>query len=48
MPDIEKLSAAGAGCLAVDAGRVIFIEKDQVLAAADAAGIAVVGVGAAG
>lgn len=40
---IENLKAAGAGCLAVDAGRVIFIDKTQVLAAADAAGIAVVG-----
>ncbi|MEM7627059.1 MAG: UDP-2,3-diacylglucosamine diphosphatase LpxI [Planctomycetota bacterium] len=41
---IEGLKAAGAGCLAVDAGRVIFIEKEKVLAAADAAGIAIVGV----
>ena len=41
---IENLKAANAGCLAVDAGRVIFIDKDEVLAAADDAGIAIVGV----
>lgn len=41
---IQGLKDAGAGCLAVDAGRVIFIDKDNVLAAADAAGIAVVGI----
>lgn len=44
---IEGLKAAGAGCLAIDAGRVILLEKAKVLAAADAAGIAVVGVGGA-
>jgi len=41
---ITGLKNAGAGCLAVDAGRVIFIEKQAVLDAADAANIAVVGV----
>ncbi|MEM8738689.1 MAG: UDP-2,3-diacylglucosamine diphosphatase LpxI [Planctomycetota bacterium] len=41
---IEGLQAAGAVCLAVDAGRVIFVDKPAVLAAADRAGIAVVGV----
>lgn len=41
---IEYLEAAGAGCLAVDAGRVILLDKDEVLAAADAAGIAIIGV----
>jgi len=41
---IESLKAAGAGCLALDAGRVILIDKDQVLAAADAAGIVVMGI----
>ncbi|MEM1109212.1 MAG: UDP-2,3-diacylglucosamine diphosphatase LpxI [Planctomycetota bacterium] len=40
---IENLKAAGAGCLAVDAGRVIFIDKDDVLKAADDAGITIVG-----
>ena len=42
---IEGLKAAGAGCLALDAGRVILLEKDKVLAAAQEAGIAVVGIG---
>ncbi len=41
---IEALSAAGAGCLALDAGRVILLDKDALLAAADAAGIAVIGI----
>ncbi len=40
---IENLRAAGARCLAVAAGAVIFAEKPKVIAAADAAGIAVVG-----
>ena len=41
---IEALAAAGAGCLALDAGRVILLDKEQLLQAADAAGIAVIGV----
>lgn len=41
---IERLAAAGATGLALDAGRVILIDKPRVLAAADAAGIAVFGV----
>lgn len=41
---IERLQAAGGTCLAVAAGRVILVDKPKVLAAADAAGIAVVGV----
>jgi hypothetical protein len=41
---IERLAAANAGCLAVEAGRVILLDKARVLAAADAAAIAVVGV----
>ncbi len=41
---IESLKAAGGVCLAVAAGSVILAEKKQVVAAADDAGIAVVGV----
>ncbi len=41
---IEGLAAAGGGCLALAAGRVIMIDKAAVLAAADRAGIAVVGI----
>ena len=41
---IEALAAAGAGCLALAAGRTILVDKPAVLAAADKAGIAVVGV----
>lgn len=45
---IENLAKAGAGCLAVAAGRVILVDKPKVLAAADRAGIAVVGVAEGG
>jgi hypothetical protein len=41
---IEGLAAAGARCVAVGVGKVILVDKPAVLAAADRAGIAVVGV----
>jgi DUF1009 family protein len=41
---IDELAASGGGCLALGAGRVILIDRPAVLAAADTAGIAVVGV----
>lgn len=41
---IEQLKAAGATCVAVAAGKVILMDKPKLLAAADEAGIAVVGV----
>ncbi|MEM6551764.1 MAG: UDP-2,3-diacylglucosamine diphosphatase LpxI [Planctomycetota bacterium] len=41
---IERLKAAGAGCVALAAGTTILVDKPAVLAAADAAGISVVGV----
>ena len=40
---IENLAQAGAGCLVVAAGRVILLDKPQVLAAADRLGVAIVG-----
>ncbi len=40
---IEQLAAAGAGVLAVGAGSVILLDRDAVIAAADAKGIAVIG-----
>lgn len=40
---IEKLRRAGGSCLAVEAGRVILLDKSALLAEADRAGIAVVG-----
>lgn len=40
---IENLAEAGAGCLVVAAGRVILLDKPQVIAAADRLGIAIVG-----
>lgn len=41
---VESLTAARAGCLAVETGRTLFLERDAVMQALDAAGIAVVGV----
>ena len=41
---IQNMKAAGATCLAVEAGKVILLDKQQVIEAADKAGIAVVGV----
>jgi hypothetical protein len=41
---IERLARAAAGCVALAAGRVIMIDKPQVLAAAERAGIGIVGV----
>jgi len=41
---IEGLRAAGAGCVAVGVGRVILVDRPAVIAAADRAGIAIVGV----
>jgi DUF1009 family protein len=40
---IEAMEAAGADALSVDAGKTLMIDGDTVIAAADAAGIAVVG-----
>ena len=43
---IEAMKAAGADVLSVDAGKTLFIDGDGVVAAADEAGISVVGRGA--
>jgi DUF1009 family protein len=43
---IEAMRAAGATCLCVEAGRTLLFDPEGVAAAADAAGIAVVGYGA--
>lgn len=40
---IEKLHAARAGCLALEAGRTVMLEKQKVLDLADKLGIAIVG-----
>jgi DUF1009 family protein len=40
---IEVMRETGATVLAVDAGRTLLLDRDQMLAAANAAGIAVVG-----
>src|SRR5262249_38719716 len=41
MKTIEVMRAAGASCLAIDAGRCLLLDGEQVLQAADASGIAV-------
>jgi len=40
---IEKLAAAGAKCVVLEAGKTTFLEKEKVLERADRAGIAIVG-----
>ena len=39
---VEVMQRAGASCLALDAGKCLLLDGDSILAAADAAGIAVV------
>ena len=39
---IETMAQAGATCLAIDAGKCLFLDGDKIIAAADQAGIAVV------
>jgi DUF1009 family protein len=45
---IQKLSEARAGCLVLEAGQTIILEKQKVLEMADRMGIAVVGIRASG
>jgi DUF1009 family protein len=40
---IETMKSAGATCLAVDAGRCLFLDGDRIVEAANAAGIAILG-----
>ncbi|MGB6974455.1 MAG: UDP-2,3-diacylglucosamine diphosphatase LpxI [Terracidiphilus sp.] len=42
---VEAMRAAGATCLAVEAGRTLLFDREALRRAADAAGIAMVGVG---
>ena len=42
-PTIQAMRAAGASALSIDAGRTLVLDGDEVVAAADAAGIAIVG-----
>jgi hypothetical protein len=43
VPTIETMVAAGATCLCVEAGRTLVFDREAMVAAADAAGIAMVG-----
>ena len=45
VPTIEAMAAAGATCLCVEAGRTLVFDREAVIAAADEAGIAIVGEG---
>jgi DUF1009 family protein len=40
---IETMARAGATCLAIDAGKCLFLDGDKIVQAADEAGIAIVG-----
>ena len=44
VPTVAAMSAAGASCLCVEAGRTLVFDRPAMVAAADAAGIASVGV----
>jgi DUF1009 family protein len=43
LPTVEAMRAAGATCLCVEAGRTLIFDREAMVAAADAAGIAIVG-----
>jgi hypothetical protein len=43
VPTIEAMVAAGATCLCVEAGRTLVFDRERMIAAADAAGIAMAG-----
>ena len=48
-PDtLRVMAAGGAGLLAVEAGATLLVEREELIAQADARGIAVVGVPAEG
>lgn len=44
VPTIDTMRAAGATCLCVEAGRTLLFDREAMVAAADAAGIAIVAV----
>jgi len=39
---IDVMRAAGATCLTLDAGRCLLLDGEKILAAADAAGVAII------
>jgi DUF1009 family protein len=44
LPTVETMRTAGATCLCIEAGRTLLFDREAMVAAADAAGIAIVGV----
>jgi UDP-2,3-diacylglucosamine hydrolase len=45
LPTIETMKQAGAGCLAIDAGRCLMLDGEKIVQAADQAGITIVATG---
>jgi DUF1009 family protein len=43
LPTIEEMRAAGATCLCIEAGRTLLFDREAMVVAADAAGIAITG-----
>jgi DUF1009 family protein len=43
VPTIDALRTAGATCLCVEAGRTLLFDREAMVAAANAAGIAILG-----
>ncbi|MBB5063396.1 LpxI family protein [Granulicella mallensis] len=43
LPTIQAMQAAGATCLCIEAGRTLLFDREAMVAAADAAGIAIIG-----
>ena len=43
LPTVQMMARAGASVLSLDAGKALMFDKAKVIAAADAAGIAIVG-----
>ena len=43
VPTVEAMRAAGASCLCVEAGRTLMFDREGMVRAADAAGVAIVG-----
>jgi DUF1009 family protein len=43
VPTIETMAVAGATCLCIEARRTLIFDREAMVAAADAAGIAIVG-----
>jgi UDP-2,3-diacylglucosamine hydrolase len=43
VPTVQTMQRAGATCLSIEAGRTLVFDREAMVRAADAAGIAIVG-----